>query len=113
MDGIPVHDRLAFLIEDDMPPFGLCSSSGQRGHSTSLGDASLAVAYAGTGAVADAGATALCNQVKKNDPEGSIQSMLEFADSRDELIGCLVFFGSLAAKSGSLPPLSAMELDLY
>ena len=78
----------------------------------SLGDASLAVAVARCGAEADAAATALANLVQKEDYEGGVQRALEMCDDVDELFGCLIFAGELAAKAGRLPRLVGLDLDL-
>ena len=112
-EGLGLEGELGLSVSEGELPLGICSSSGRFGHSMSLGDAALAVAVAGSGVVADAAATALCNLIRDEDLEGSMQSMLEFAEEVDEIDGCLVFGGGRVAKTGRLPRIVGIELDYY
>jgi ApbE superfamily uncharacterized protein (UPF0280 family) len=57
-------DRLAFLIQPEETPLGICSSSSRMGRSMSLGDCDLATVVARDAALADAAATKAANSVK-------------------------------------------------
>ena len=59
----PLADHLAFSLEPNDTPLAICSSSGQMGHSMSLGQCDLATVVAKDAALADAAATQAANLV--------------------------------------------------
>ena len=109
--------RFAFKLRQSDLPIGICTSAGQVGHSISLGDANAAIAVSRSAAIADAVATRLGNLIKKDEPEGSLQTTLEFAEQIREILGCLVIIDNLVGRVGKLPELveldKADEFDFY
>jgi ApbE superfamily uncharacterized protein (UPF0280 family) len=63
----PLTGKLGLEIKPETTPFGVCTSSGTVGHSLSFGKADAVVVTADSATLADAAATAICNQVKKTD----------------------------------------------
>lgn len=59
--------RLGLKIDGDDTPCGVCTSSGTVGYSFSYGQADAVVVVARSATLADAFATAICNQVKSNE----------------------------------------------
>ncbi len=70
---------LGIKIYKEETPGSVCSSSATIGHSLSLGQGDLVTVRAGSGAVADAAATALCNMLK------SRKSLRKIKELRPEL----------------------------
>jgi uncharacterized protein len=71
----PLSMTTGILVEPQNPPFAMCTSSGTLGHSKSFGTADAVSVMAASCALADAAATALCNQVKsKNDIEQTLHT---------------------------------------
>ncbi|MCX7926626.1 MAG: UPF0280 family protein [Candidatus Omnitrophica bacterium] len=85
----PLNRKLRILIRPKQTPLGICTSSATVGHSFSLGQADSVVILAKSAAVADAVATATCNQVKE---EEDIPEAIEFAKSIPQVRGCIVIY---------------------
>jgi ApbE superfamily uncharacterized protein (UPF0280 family) len=98
----PLSGRLAFIIEPDRTPLGVCSSSGTMGHSLSLGNCDLATVFSEDTALADAAATLAANLVST---EADIQSALDRVGSIPGILGVLVIKGDKLGMTGQLPPL--------
>lgn len=56
---------IGLQVPAGLMPIGVCTSSGRIGHSTSFGDADAVTVIARNGALADAVATALANQIRE------------------------------------------------
>jgi ApbE superfamily uncharacterized protein (UPF0280 family) len=70
----PLTGKLGLEITPEETPLGVCTSSGTVGHSLSFGKADAVVTVASSAALADAAATAICNQVKNlNDISNAIE----------------------------------------
>lgn len=91
--------RLGLVIDPDMTPVGVCTSSGTIGHSLSLGRADAATVVAGSAALADAAATGLGNRVRR--PE-DIEPALEWAVSLKGVRGAAVVLGDKVGLLGDL-----------
>ena len=89
------------LIEVDAPaqPVGVATSSGTIGHSLSFGKADAVVTLAGSAALADAAATALCNRIKQ--PQ-DIEPVLADEKKRGKLRGVLAVMGKSLGVWGDL-----------
>lgn len=61
----PLSMTTGIRVEKRKKPFAMCTSSGTLGHSKSFGRADAVSVVADSCALADAAATALCNQVQK------------------------------------------------
>jgi len=60
----PLSDKIGMIIKPEETPLSVCCSSGTLGHSLSFGTADACVIACSSGALADAFATACCNEVK-------------------------------------------------
>lgn len=66
---------LGVKVKASETPCSICSSSSTIGHSLSLGRGTLVSVRAGSGAVADAAATALCNMIRSRKSLHRLESM--------------------------------------
>lgn len=69
--------KVGLTIAADEFPLALCSSSGKVGHSLSLGTGDLVTVRSGSGALADAAATALANLVKQDRDVGRVVQLAQ------------------------------------
>lgn len=60
----PLSDKIGLIIKPEQTPLSVCCSSGTLGHSLSFGTADACMIACSSGALADAFATACCNEVK-------------------------------------------------
>ena len=79
--------RIAFSIQPEETPLGVCTSSGTVGHSLSFGKADAVIVFSPSTSLADAAATAIGNRVKSAD---DIPEALEFAQSIKGLTGVAI-----------------------
>jgi uncharacterized protein len=87
----PLTGKLGLEIHPEETPLGICTSSGTVGHSLSFGKADAVVTVAGSATLADAAATAICNQVKSPD---DISRAIEFGRIIAGLKGIVIIIGS-------------------
>jgi ApbE superfamily uncharacterized protein (UPF0280 family) len=97
--------RLGIRIRPEDGPLGLCTSSGTVGHSLSFGQADAVTVMAGSGALADAAATAIGNRVGG---PGSVAAALRFAEHLPGLRGVVVICGERLGAAGEI---ELVELD--
>lgn len=97
-----VSHHLAFRVSPDRIPLAICSSSSVMGHSKSFGRADLVTVVGREGALADAAATALCNQVRS---ARDIDLVLERGMEIPGVDGVLVAIGDRVGLIGDLPEL--------
>jgi len=95
-------DRLAFSLVADDTPVSICSSSGQMGHSTSLGKCNLATVVAKDAALADAAATQAANLVTRVE---DVDSALERIAGIEGIDGIVIVKDDRVGLAGDLPPL--------
>jgi ApbE superfamily uncharacterized protein (UPF0280 family) len=79
--------KIAFAIQPEETPLGICTSSGSVGHSLSFGEADAVVATSPSTSLADAAATAIGNSVSS---AGDIQKALQFAQGIEGLRGVAI-----------------------
>ena len=110
----PLSKQVGFRILPADCPIGVATSSASLGHAISFGEADSATVFARTAALADGAATAICNAVKGEDPERSIQKGLKHAKSIPGVRGVMVVRGNYVGTSGSIPQLVKIgsEIDL-
>lgn len=72
----PLSEKIGLLIKPEHCPLSICCSSGTEGHSLSLGTADACVVACHSGALADAFATAGCNEVKSPDMVVSVTEQM-------------------------------------
>lgn len=68
----PLSEKIALQPGPDDTPLSLCCSSGTVGHSLSFGVADACMIACHDGALADAYATAFCNEVKNKEMAGTV-----------------------------------------
>jgi len=86
----PLSGKLALKVSRLNQPLGLCTSSATVGPSLSFGKADAAIVLAESGALADAAATALGNQVKA---AADIEPALESAGAIPGVLGAAAIIG--------------------
>ncbi len=95
----PFNGRIGIKIAPDQMPLSICTSSASIGHSLSFGRADAACVLAGSGALADATATAVGNMVKT---AGDIQSGIDFARNIVGVSGVVIIVGKKIGAWGEL-----------
>jgi ApbE superfamily uncharacterized protein (UPF0280 family) len=95
-------NALAFVLEPDMLPLSLCSSSSKMGHSVSLGHCDLATVAAPDAALADAAVTLACNLIKT---PADLKPALDRIMSIPGVSGVLAVCGEEIGLAGELPQL--------
>jgi ApbE superfamily uncharacterized protein (UPF0280 family) len=95
-------DRLAFSLQAHDTPISICSSSGQMGHSMSLGKCDLATVVAKDAALADAAATQAANLVHTvKDVDAALQRIAAI----EGIAGVMIVKNDRVGLAGQLPPL--------
>jgi ApbE superfamily uncharacterized protein (UPF0280 family) len=97
-----LSNQLAFSLQPDDTPISICSSSGQMGHSKSLGKCDLATVVARDAALADAAATQAANLVKE---EEDVNPALQQIAAIEGIEGVLIVKNERVGLAGNLPPL--------
>jgi ApbE superfamily uncharacterized protein (UPF0280 family) len=101
-----LSNRLAFSLKAHDTPISICSSSGQMGHSKSLGNCDLATVVAKDAALADAAATQAANLVKK---EEDVNPALQRIAAIEGIEGVLIVKNDRVGLAGHLPPLIKIQ----
>lgn len=98
----PLSNKLALEIPPEKLPIAVCTSSATVGPSLSFGEADAATVLASSGALADAAATAVCNQTRGK-PELAVRAGLERARKIPGVKAALVIYGAYLGNWGDLP----------
>ena len=99
-------DRLGFLLRANDTPVAICSSSGQMGHSKSLGECDLATVVAEDAALADAAATQAANLVATVE---DVDSALERIAAIKGINGVVIVKDDRVGLAGQLPQLAKVQ----
>ncbi len=91
--------RLGLALPASAEPFGVCTSSGTVGHSTSFGRADAVTVVAPSAALADAVATAMGNRVKE---AADLQQAVAWGLNLDGVTGAVVVMGDKLAAGGDI-----------
>jgi uncharacterized protein len=83
----PLSDRFAFVIPPLQEIYGICTSSATVGPSISLGIADAVTVFSRDVALADAWATAICNQIRPGDTSVFSRLILGEVDGVNAIIG--------------------------
>ncbi|MFC1919524.1 UPF0280 family protein [Chloroflexota bacterium] len=86
----PFTGNVAFEVQPESTPLGICCSSGTVGHSLSLGRADAVVSFSSSTALADAAATAIANKVGSAE---DIDRAIEFAQGINGITGVAIIKG--------------------
>jgi len=95
----PLSEKIALQIKPEETPLALCCSSGTVGHSLSFGMADACMIACRSGAVADAFATAFCNQVKN---EGLVYEVTEKALGQPQILSVVIITGDKLGIGGQI-----------
>ncbi len=95
----PLSMTTGILVERQKRPFAMCTSSGTLGHSKSFGKADAVSVLAYSCSLADAAATALCNQVKN---KGDIEKTLHQGKQIPGILGIVIIKGEQIGLWGDL-----------
>ena len=83
----PLSDKIALAVRPEETPVSICCSSGTIGHSLSFGVADACVVACRSGALADAYATAFCNEVKSKE---MVQEVTEIALKKSDIMSVVI-----------------------
>ena len=95
----PFSNRIGLKVQASEMPLSLCTSSGTVGHSFSFGKADAVVVKAKKGALADALATSICNQI---DETGPMEQILEKYSDTEGVEGIVAVRGDQLAVVGQI-----------
>lgn len=95
----PMSDRVAFAVPPTSRILGVCTSSATVGPSISFGIADAVTVFSPDVALADAWATAICNEIRTDDTLVLLRVNLE------EVTGIFSVIGEWTGSHGILPPL--------
>ena len=101
----PVSAQIGFQILPSDCPIGIGTSSGTVGHAFSFGKADAATVFAENAAIADATATAVCNMVRGQDIQQSVETGINFAKSLRFVRGAIIVRGEYIGSTGFIPKL--------
>jgi len=101
-----LSNRLGFSLQPSDTPISICSSSGQMGHSTSLGTCDLATVVAKDAALADAAATQAANLVNS---EEDVNQALQRIAAIEGIDGVVIVKNDRVGLAGQLPPLVKIQ----
>ena len=106
-----LQGKLGFIFKGGSKPLGVATSSGQFGHADSLGEADTVTVFAETAGIADAAATRICNSVKGENYQESINNGIETAKTISAIKGLLIVRKNLIGRYGNLPELVRIQSE--
>jgi len=95
----PLSYKISLKVKAEGGPFGICTSSGTIGHSTSFGRADAVCVTSQSATLADAAATSVGNQVKR---EGNIKGALDYGMEIEGVLGVLIIMGDKLGIRGDI-----------
>lgn len=101
----PLSNRIAFVVPPPDKILGICTSSATVGPSISFGVADAVTIFSPDVALADAWATAVCNEIRPAD-----QTVLDRI-SPAEVDGVFAILGDTVVRWGKLPPIANAVVD--
>jgi len=104
----PLSNKIALEIDAARLPLGVCTSSATVGPSLSFGEADAVTVLAKSGALADAAATAICNETR-GEPEEAIRAGLWRAKAIPGLNAALIIYGKHVGSWGDLPKITITD----
>ncbi|MHA1585263.1 MAG: UPF0280 family protein [Promethearchaeota archaeon] len=106
-----LQGKLGFIFKGESKPLGMATSSGQFGHSDSLGEADTVTIFAESAGIADAAATKICNCVKGENYKESINNGIAVAKTIPSIKGVFIVRKNLIGRYGDLPDLVRIKTD--
>jgi len=100
-----LSNRCAFVVPPTEEMIGICTSSATVGPSISFGVADAVTIFARDPVLADAWATAVCNEIRPAD-----RAVLERIDARS-VSGVFAILGNVTIRWGEVPPLVPAVVD--
>ncbi len=98
--------KIGFQIKPQSKPMGICTSSGNVGHSISFGKSDSVTVFANQSSIADALATSIANNTNGNNAQDMVQNTLYKADDYREFYkGVMVVVDEYAGTIGKIPKL--------
>ncbi|MBA7560491.1 hypothetical protein ES708_02117 [subsurface metagenome] len=95
----PLSYKVSIKVKSGGSPFGICTSSGTIGHSTSFGRADAVCVTSQSATLADAAATSIGNRVKR---EGDIKGALDYGMGIEGVLGVLIIVGDKLGIRGDM-----------
>ena len=95
----PLSEKIALQIKPEDTPLSVCCSSGTVGHSLSFGIADACTIACCSGALADAYATAFCNEVKNTE---MVHEVTEKALQKPDIISVVIIAGDKVGIGGQI-----------
>ncbi len=95
----PLSEKIALQVTAQDTPLALCCSSGTVGHSLSFGMADACMIACHSGALADAFATACCNEVKNGD---DVYRVTEKALEQPKIFSAVIIAGKNVGLGGNI-----------
>lgn len=95
----PLSGKVGVVVDPKLGPVGICTSSAKVGHSFSFGRADAVMVATREADLADALATAYCNQVQT---EADVKRLCEELAGREEVLSALVLLNETLAIGGRL-----------
>ena len=105
--GYNSTNKLAYIIPPTNEIFGICTSSGNIGHSLSFGNTDAVTVFSKNVIVADAAATAIGNFIEKF---SDIRDSLNIFSGIDEIQGSVVFIDNNIGLWGKIPKIIQAEI---
>ncbi|NMB78427.1 MAG: UPF0280 family protein [Methanomicrobiales archaeon] len=103
--GAALSNKIAFVVPPQETILGICTSSATVGPSVSFGIADAVTIFSHDVALADAWATAVCNEIRPGD-----RSVLDRVDPA-VVDGIFAIMGDVTVEWGRLPPLVPAVVD--
>jgi uncharacterized protein len=106
----PLSKRFGFRLKAF--PSGVATSSGRFSHALSFGDAEAVTVFCRNAGIADAAATAVCNAVKGEEYQATIQTGLNKALSIQDVEGVLIVYKGFIGTAGKIPGIIKVNPDV-
>ena len=95
----PLSYKVSLKVRSGGAPFGICTSSGTIGHSTSFGRADAVCVISQSATMADAAATSICNRVKRVE---DIKGALDYGMRIEGVLGVVIIMGDKLGVRGDI-----------
>ena len=96
-----LSNRFGFRL--NVFPIGVATSSARFSHALSFGEAEAVTIFCKNAGLADAAATAVCNEVKGEEYGAAIESGIRKAKSIEDVLGVLIIYNELIGTWGNIP----------